>query len=213
MKVAILSRLEIGSGLSFVVVAGNSNRGVSIRFWKLDGSEVTASVGRIRGLSGTHRQECLRQLVESEIAIFLRLGIFSELVFLLLTISFNSRFAIRSAVVCGGICRRNTRGTPGRSIHPARLAAHSVVCVVIIKRSMVAQCFRFAYVKLAILARVRMERFERVPKWNRGDVRRLLERLERVDGRRPTTRKSSSWLPFQGLPIATSVGTGFAGFE
>jgi hypothetical protein len=32
---------------------------------------------------------------------------------------------------------------------------------------MVAQCFRFAYVKLAILARVSMERLERVPKWNR----------------------------------------------
>ena len=41
------------------------------------------------------------------------------------------------------------------------------MCVVIIKRSMVAQCFRFAYVKLAILARDSMERFERVPKWNR----------------------------------------------
>ena len=82
MKVAILSRLEIGSGLSFVVVAGNSNRGVSIRFWKLDGSEVTASVGRVPGLARTHRQESLYHLVESEIAIFLRLGIFSELVFL-----------------------------------------------------------------------------------------------------------------------------------
>ena len=167
MKAAILSRLEIGSGLSFVVVAGNSNRGVSISFWKLDGSEVTGSVGRAPSLARTHRQECLYHLVESEIAIFLRLGIFSELVFLLLTMSSNSRFAIRSAVVCVGVCRRNTRATTGRSIHPAGLAADSVVCVVIIKRSMVAQCFRFAYVKLAILARVRMERFERLPKWNR----------------------------------------------
>jgi hypothetical protein len=82
MKVAILSRLEIGSGLSFVVVAGNSNRGVSIRFWKLDGREVTPSAGRIPSLMTAHRQECLCHLVESEIAIFLRLGIFRRLIFL-----------------------------------------------------------------------------------------------------------------------------------
>jgi hypothetical protein len=165
MKVPILSRLEIGSWLSFVVVAGNSNRGVSIRFWKLDGSEVTASVGRVPGLARTHRQECLCHLVESEIAFFLRLGILSKPNFLSLTMNSNSRFAIRSAVACIGVCSRNTRATPGRSIHPTRLAADSVVCVVIIKRSMVAQCFRFAYVKLAILEAARRSR--RVPKWNR----------------------------------------------
>ena len=72
MKVPILSRLEIGSGLSFVVVAGNFNRGVSIRIWKLDGSEVTASVGGIPSLATAHRQECLCHFGESEIAI--RLG-------------------------------------------------------------------------------------------------------------------------------------------
>ena len=93
MKVVKLSRLEIGSGFSFVVVAGNSNRGVSIRIRKVDCSEVTALAGRIRGLAKTHRpfvplgkpfvplgkQECLCHLVESEIAIFLRLEIFTGL--------------------------------------------------------------------------------------------------------------------------------------
>jgi len=33
-KRAFLSRLEIGSELCFVWVAENSNRGVSIRFWR-----------------------------------------------------------------------------------------------------------------------------------------------------------------------------------
>ena len=89
MKVPILSRLEIRSGLSFVVVAGNSNRGVSIRFWKLDGSEVMDSAGRVPSPITAHRpfvplgkQERLCHSVESEIAIFLRLGILRRLIFL-----------------------------------------------------------------------------------------------------------------------------------
>lgn len=113
MKVVKLSRLEIGSGLSFVAVAGNFNRGVSISrspdggqgFWRLDGSEVTASVGGIPSPATAHSQESLCHLVGSEIGIrdgarktriFLRLGILSGLVFLLLAMSSNSRFAIRN---------------------------------------------------------------------------------------------------------------------
>lgn len=77
MKVVKLSRLEIGSGLSFVAVARNFNRGVSISlspdggqgFWRPDGSEVTASVGGIPSLATAHRQECLGHLVGSEIGI------------------------------------------------------------------------------------------------------------------------------------------------
>ena len=162
MKVAILSRLEIGRGLSFVVAAGNSNRGVSIRFWKLDGREVTASAGRIPSLMTAHRpfvplgkQERLCHLVESEIAIFLRLEIFSGPVFLSLTTSSNSRFAIRNVVACGGVCRRNTPAARGRSFLPVRLAADSVVFVAILKRHMVAQCLRVAYVNFEILASIR----------------------------------------------------------
>src|SRR5580698_259530 len=174
MKVAILSRLEIGSGLSFVVVAGNSNRGVSIRFWKLDGREVTASAGRIPSLMTAHRQEWLCHLVESEIAIFLRLEIFSGSVFLSLTTSSNSRFAIRNAVACGGVCRRNTPAARGRSFLPVRLAADSVVCVAILKRHMVAQCLRVAYVNLEIL--VEHPKVQRSAKMEQGDVRESLGR-------------------------------------
>jgi hypothetical protein len=50
-KRAILSRLEIGSELCFVGVAENSNRSVSIRFWRLGAppsllEDETAGVGR-----------------------------------------------------------------------------------------------------------------------------------------------------------------------
>jgi hypothetical protein len=129
--------------------------------------------------------------------IFLRLGILSGLVFLPLTMSSNSRFAIRNALICGGVCVRSTPVMRGRSFRPACLAADSVVCVVIIKRAMVAQYLRVAYVNLAILTECRTSKG--VPKWNRENVRGL---LERDVGRRPTTRKGR-----RGYRRFESVGT------
>jgi hypothetical protein len=66
----ILSRLEIESGLSFVLVARNSNRGVSIR------KAVTGDRWLVVGATWRKRK------AGSEIAKNLRLGILSLLILL-----------------------------------------------------------------------------------------------------------------------------------
>jgi hypothetical protein len=71
----------------------------------------------------------------------------------------------------------------GRSFLPVRLAADSVVCVVLIKRHRVAQCLGVAYVNLEILASIRTS--NGVPKWNREMF------VSHLDGRMDILRNAS----------------------
>jgi hypothetical protein len=88
MKRPFLSRLENGIGLSFVRVARNFNRGVSIRLWRLE----AGAWGREEA---AHDSPSVQNF-PAKIAKNLRLENFRLLILMGLRWDSNSRFAIRN---------------------------------------------------------------------------------------------------------------------
>ena len=104
LKSGFLSRLESDSEVCFVGLAGNSNRGETIRFWRLEAgiSRLEENNGTIEMVAGSRRRarSSIRR-GERKTAENLRLEKRSDLCLQQLARNSNSRFAIRNPGVGG----------------------------------------------------------------------------------------------------------------